>query len=58
MRKSGQAEFETYLKERNRRTKTALTAIEKAGTEAALDRCRALARKSKPISATKSLSTS
>jgi hypothetical protein len=45
MRKSGPTEFDTYLKERNRRTKTALSAIEKAGTEAALDRCRALARR-------------
>ena len=43
MRKSEQvSEFETYLKERQRRTRTALTAIEKAGTEAAIDRCRAL----------------
>ena len=45
MRKSGPTEFDTYLKERNRRTQTALSAIEKAGTEAALDRCRALARR-------------
>ena len=43
MRKSEQvSEFETYLKERQRRTRTALTAIEKGGTEAALDRCRVL----------------
>jgi hypothetical protein len=39
------SDFETYLKERNRRTSTALSAIEKAGTEAALDRCRALAHR-------------
>ena len=46
MRKSKQvSEFDTYLKERNRRAKTALSAIEKAGTEAAIDRCRALARR-------------
>ena len=32
-------EFETYLKDRERRT---LCPIEKAGTEAALDRCRML----------------
>ena len=45
MRKCEQvSKFETYLKERTRRTRTALSAIEKAGTEAALDRCRALAR--------------
>jgi hypothetical protein len=37
------SEFERYLKERNRRTSTALSVIEKAGTEAALDRCRTLA---------------
>jgi hypothetical protein len=46
MRKSEHvSEFETYLKERQRRTRTALTAIEKAGIEAALDRCRALAHR-------------
>jgi hypothetical protein len=39
------SDFETYLKERNRRTSAALSAIEKAGTEAALDRCRALAHR-------------
>lgn len=37
------SEFERYLKERNRRTSTALSVIEKAGTEAALDKCRMLA---------------
>jgi hypothetical protein len=46
MRKREQvSEFETYLTERNRRIKAALSAIEKAGTEAALERCRALARR-------------
>lgn len=37
--------FETYVKDRNRRTSTALSAIEKTGTEAALDRCRTLAHR-------------
>ena len=46
MRKREQvSEFETYLTERNGRIKAALSAIEKAGRGAALDRCRALARR-------------
>jgi hypothetical protein len=38
------SEFEAYLEDRKRGTATSLSAIEKAGTEAALNRCRALAR--------------
>jgi hypothetical protein len=46
MRKCQQmSEFETYLNERRRMTTDSLSAIEKAGTEAALDRCRALAHR-------------
>ena len=46
MRKREQvSEFENYLTARNQRIKAALSAIEKAGTGAALDRCRALARR-------------
>jgi len=45
MRKDEQlSEFEAYLEDRKRRTRTSFSAIEKAGTEAALNRCRALAR--------------
>ena len=45
MRKDEQlSEFEAYLEDRKRRTKSSLSAIDKAGTEAALNRCRALAR--------------
>jgi hypothetical protein len=36
-------EFETYLKDRECKTETLLCPIEKAGTKAALDRCRMLA---------------
>jgi len=44
MRKSEQmSEFKTYGNERQRMTTATLSAIEKAGIEAALDRCRALA---------------
>jgi len=46
MRKSEQvSEFETYLNERQRMTTASISAIEKAGTEAALARCRALAHR-------------
>jgi hypothetical protein len=38
------SEFEAYLEDRSRRTRASLSAIEKAGTDAALNRCRALAR--------------
>lgn len=45
MRKGEQAsEFESCLEDRKRMTSATLSAIEKAGTEAALDRCRALAQ--------------
>jgi len=45
MRKGGQSsEFQAYLEDRKRRIKVALSAIEKAGPEATLNRCRALAR--------------
>jgi hypothetical protein len=37
------SEFKTDLNERQRMTTATLSAIEKAGIEAALDRCRALA---------------
>ena len=36
-------DFKSYLTERQRMTTATLSAIEKAGVEAALDRCRALA---------------
>jgi hypothetical protein len=39
------SEFKTYLNERQRMTTATLSAIEKAGIEAALDRCRALAHR-------------
>ena len=39
------SEFKTYLNERQRMTTATLSAIEKAGVEAALDRCRALAHR-------------
>ena len=43
MRKSEQiSDFKTYLNERQRMTTATLSEIEKAGIEAALDRCRAL----------------
>jgi len=43
MHKSGQiSEFKSYLNERQRMTTATLSAIERAGIEAALDRCRAL----------------
>jgi hypothetical protein len=38
------SEFEAYLDDRQGRTKRSLSAIEKVGTKAALDRCRELAR--------------
>ena len=38
------SEFESYLEDRKRMTRASLSAIEKAGIEAALDRCRALAQ--------------
>jgi hypothetical protein len=45
MRKGEQlSEFEAYLDDRSRRTRASLSAIEKAGTDAALNRCRVLAR--------------
>jgi len=45
VRKGGQlSKFQAYRKDRERRTSVALSAIEKAGPEAALIRCRALAR--------------
>ena len=44
MRKSEQiSDFKTYLNERQRMTTATLSEIEKAGIEAALDRCRARA---------------
>jgi hypothetical protein len=44
MHKSDQmSEFKTYLNERQHMTTATLSTIEKAGIEAALDRCRALA---------------
>jgi uncharacterized protein YjaG (DUF416 family) len=46
MHKSGQiSEFKSYLNERQRMTTATLSAIERAGIEAALDRCRALAHR-------------
>jgi DNA-binding transcriptional regulator YbjK len=46
MRKSEQiSDFKTYLNERQRMTTATLSEIEKAGIEAALDRCRALAHR-------------
>ena len=46
MRKSEQiSEFKTYLNDRQRMTTATLSEIEKAGIEAALDRCRALAHR-------------
>jgi len=38
------SEFQASLEDRKRRAKASLSAIEKAGPEAALNRCRALAR--------------
>ena len=38
-------DFKSYLTERQRMTTATLSAIEKAGVEAALDRCRALAHR-------------
>jgi hypothetical protein len=38
------SEFEAYLEDRQRRTRRSLSAIEKVGTKAALNRCRELAR--------------
>jgi hypothetical protein len=46
MQKSEQiCDFKSYLTERQRMTTATLSAIEKAGIEAALDRCRALAHR-------------
>jgi len=46
MHKSAQiSEFKSYLNERQRMTTATLSAIERAGIEAALDRCRALAHR-------------
>jgi uncharacterized protein YjaG (DUF416 family) len=46
MHKSEQTcDFKSYLTERERMTIATLSAIEKAGVEAALDRCRALAHR-------------
>lgn len=46
MRKEKQfSEFESYLEDRERMASASLSAIEKAGTEAALNRCRALAHR-------------
>jgi len=46
MHKSEQTcDFKSYLTERERITTATLSAIEKAGVEAALDRCRALAHR-------------
>ncbi len=46
MRKSEQiSDFKNYLNERQRMTTATLSKIEKAGIEAALDRCRALAHR-------------
>ena len=46
MHKSGQiSEFKSYLNDRQRMTTATLSAIERAGIEAALDRCRALAHR-------------
>src|SRR5262249_17943183 len=46
MHKSEQTcDFKSYLTERERMTTATLSAIEKAGVEAALDRCRALAHR-------------
>ena len=38
------SEFEVYLRESARRTKRSMFEIERTGTEAALNRCRELAR--------------
>src|SRR5262252_4740843 len=46
MHKSEQTcDFKSYLTERERMATATLSAIEKAGVEAALDRCRALAHR-------------
>ena len=46
MNKSEQTcDFKSYLTERERMATATLSAIEKAGVEAALDRCRALAHR-------------
>jgi len=46
MHKSEQTcDFKSYLTERERMTTATLSAIEKAGVEAALERCRALAHR-------------
>jgi hypothetical protein len=39
------SEFESYLENQKRMTGASLSAIERAGTEAALNRCRALAQR-------------
>ena len=46
MRKNGQlSEFETSREDQKRVTPASLSALEKAATEAALNRCRALAQR-------------
>jgi hypothetical protein len=46
MRKQEQSsEFKSYLEDRKRMTSDSLAAIERVGTEAALNRCRALAQR-------------
>ena len=46
MRKENQfSEFESYLEDRKRMTSASLSAIERARTEAALDRCRIVAQR-------------
>ena len=48
MRKENQfSEFESYLEDRKRMTSASLSAIERARTEAALNRCRILAQRIK-----------
>ena len=56
MRKENQfSEFESHLEDRKRMASASLSAIERARTEAALNRCRSSPSKSSPISAIGSL---